>query len=187
MATHSRVLAWRIPGTGEPSGLPSMGSHRVVHGWNDLAAVAAVNQGGWCFSFSESLWLYGYLAADCGSLTILSLCSNQKRTLKRAVSTFRTKKGVGISWQVEIAWHIAGFCQYCLTLLYYWVFPGGLDGKEPACSVGDLGLISGLGRSPQEGNGNPFHYSCLENPMDRGVWLQSTGLQRVGIMPTVKI
>ena len=37
MATHSSVLAWRIPGTGEPSGLPSMGSHRVRHNWNDLA------------------------------------------------------------------------------------------------------------------------------------------------------
>ena len=38
MATHSRVLAWRIPGTGEPGGLPSMGSHRVGHDWSDLAA-----------------------------------------------------------------------------------------------------------------------------------------------------
>jgi len=42
MATHSRVLAWRIPGTGEPGGLPSMGSHRVGHDWSDLAAAAAV-------------------------------------------------------------------------------------------------------------------------------------------------
>ena len=38
MATHSSVLAWRIPGTGEPSGLPSMGSHRIGHDWSDLAA-----------------------------------------------------------------------------------------------------------------------------------------------------
>ena len=41
MATHSGVLAWRIPGTGEPGGLPSMGSHRVGHDWSDLAAAAA--------------------------------------------------------------------------------------------------------------------------------------------------
>ena len=41
MAIHSSVLAWRIPGTGEPGGLPSMGSHRVGHDWSDLAAVAA--------------------------------------------------------------------------------------------------------------------------------------------------
>ena len=38
MATHSSVLAWRIPGTGEPGGLPSLGSHRVGHDWSDLAA-----------------------------------------------------------------------------------------------------------------------------------------------------
>ena len=40
MATHSSVLAWRIPGTGEPGGLPSMGSHRVEHDWGDLAEAA---------------------------------------------------------------------------------------------------------------------------------------------------
>ena len=38
------VLAWRIPGTGEPGGLPSMGSHRVGHDWSDLAAAAAAVQ-----------------------------------------------------------------------------------------------------------------------------------------------
>ena len=44
MATHSSVLAWRIPGTREPGGLPSMGSHRVGHDWSDLAAAAAAAQ-----------------------------------------------------------------------------------------------------------------------------------------------
>ena len=43
MATHSSVLAWRIPGTGELGGLPSMGSHRVRHDWSDLAAAAAMS------------------------------------------------------------------------------------------------------------------------------------------------
>ena len=38
MATHSSILAWRIPGTGKPGGLPSTGSHRVRHDWSDLAA-----------------------------------------------------------------------------------------------------------------------------------------------------
>ena len=42
MATHSSVLAWRIPGTGEPGGLPSMGLHRVGHDWSDLAAAVSV-------------------------------------------------------------------------------------------------------------------------------------------------
>ena len=49
-------------------------------------------------------------------------------------------------------------------------FPGGSDGKESTCNAGDLGLILGWGRFPGEGKGNPLQYSCLENPMDRGVW-----------------
>ena len=53
MATHSSVLAWRISGTGEPGGLPSMGSHRVGHYRSDSAAAAArlttVNTSGQCF------------------------------------------------------------------------------------------------------------------------------------------
>ena len=43
IVTHSSVLAWRIPGMGEPGGLPSMGSHRVGHDWSDLAAAAAAS------------------------------------------------------------------------------------------------------------------------------------------------
>ena len=49
-------------------------------------------------------------------------------------------------------------------------FSGGSDDKEFACNAGDLGSIPGLGRSPGGGHGNPFQYSCLENPMDRGAW-----------------
>ena len=49
-------------------------------------------------------------------------------------------------------------------------FPGSSDGKESTCSVGDLGLIPGLGGSPGGGHGNPLQYSCLENPGDRGAW-----------------
>ena len=49
-------------------------------------------------------------------------------------------------------------------------FPGGSEVKASACNVGDLGSISGSGRSPGEGNGTPLQYSCLENLMDRGAW-----------------
>ena len=49
-------------------------------------------------------------------------------------------------------------------------FPGGSDGKESACSVGDSGSIPVLGSSPEEGQGNPLQYSCRENPIDRGAW-----------------
>ena len=57
--------------------------------------------------------------------------------------------------------------------------PWWLSGKESACNSGDLASIPGLGRSPGVGHGNPFQYSCLENSMDGGAWLQSMGLQRV--------
>ena len=68
MATHSSVLAWRIPGTGEPGGLPSMGSHRVGHDWSDLAAAAAV-------VISDDEHLFICLLAICRNV-ILSFLRN---------------------------------------------------------------------------------------------------------------
>ena len=49
-----------------------------------------------------------------------------------------------------------------------WGFPGGSVVKNPLVNTGDMGLIPGSGRSPGEGNGNPFQYFCWDNPMDRG-------------------
>ena len=63
---------------------------------------------------------------------------------------------------------------HCLADLWgitgFLAVPGGLDGKESACSGGDLGLILGLGRSLGGGHGNPLQCSRLENPMDGGAW-----------------
>ena len=62
-----------------------------------------------------------------------------------------------------------------------WGFSGGSDGKESACSVGDLGSILELGRSPRVLNGYPLQYPCLENSMDRGAWWAAVhGVTRVG-------
>ena len=47
-------------------------------------------------------------------------------------------------------------------------FPGNSNSKESVCNDGDLGSMPELGRSPGRGHGNPFQYSCLENPMDGG-------------------
>ena len=71
MATHFSVLAWRIPGTGEPSGLQSMESHRVGHDWNDLAAVV-----------------------PCPALTVASWTAY--RFLRRQVRW----SGIPISWRI---------------------------------------------------------------------------------------
>ena len=57
-----------------------------------------------------------------------------------------------------------------ISVSVLWGFPGGSDSKESACNAGDLGSIPLLGRSSGEGNGNPLQCSCLENPMNRGVW-----------------
>ena len=67
--------------------------------------------------------------------------------------------------------------RYQELLRWYSLFD--TDGKESACSAGDLGMIPGSGRSPGEGNGYPLQYSCLENSMDRGAWwLNFTNFQR---------
>ena len=52
----------------------------------------------------------------------------------------------------------------------HWGFPSGSEDKESTCNAGDASSLSGLGRSPGEGYGCPFQYSCLKNPMDRGAW-----------------
>ena len=60
MATHSSILAWRIPGTEEPGGLPSMGSHRVRHDWSDLAAAAALEIRPWVKHRAQGVYLRDY-------------------------------------------------------------------------------------------------------------------------------
>ena len=57
-------------------------------------------------------------------------------------------------------------------------FSCGSDGKESACNVGDLGLITGFGRSPGEANGLPLQYSGLENSIVRGTWQAIDGITK---------
>ena len=57
--------------------------------------------------------------------------------------------------------------------MYILGFPEGSSGKESPCSAGatgDVNSVPGSGRAPGGGNGNPFQYSCLGSPMDRGAW-----------------
>ena len=66
MATHTGVLAWRVPGTGEPGGLPSVGSHRVGHDWSDLAAAIAAKKssrsnGYWIINRTPRKWREKYV------------------------------------------------------------------------------------------------------------------------------
>ena len=61
----------------------------------------------------------------------------------------------------------------CSSWHYFMCFPRSSVGKESAYNARNLGLIPGSGRFPGEGNGNPFRYSCLGKPMDRGAWWAS--------------
>ena len=66
-------------------------------------------------------------------------------------------------------------CIFPLKLFYAFLvthlgFPGSSDGRESACNARDAGSIPRMGRSPGERTGDPLHYSCLKNPMDRGAW-----------------
>ena len=58
----------------------------------------------------------------------------------------------------------------CISVSIRIGLPWGLNGKESAYNAGDAGWVPGLGRSPEERNGNLLQYSCLENPMNRGAW-----------------
>ena len=69
----------------------------------------------------------------------------------------------------------------CLSISVCMKFPGGSDCKESAHNTGDLGLVPGLGRSPEGGHGNPPQYSCLENSMDRGAFQATVhGVAKIG-------
>ena len=72
MATHSSILAWRIPGMGEPGGLPSMGSHRVGHDWSDLAAAAAAV----CICPNTSLPIYPSLFPSHNHQFLFYICDS---------------------------------------------------------------------------------------------------------------
>ena len=72
-----------------------------------------------------------------------------------------------------LIWFVNTDCELILNVGFVMClagFPHSLIGKESTCNAGALGSIPGLGRSPEEGNGTPPQYSCLENPMGRGAW-----------------
>ena len=89
MATHSSVLAWRIPGTGEPGGLPSVGSHRVRHNWSDLAAGAAKLPylfGEWFMLLFKSL-VRKFESQNCSRKTSISVLLTMSKPLTVWITT----------------------------------------------------------------------------------------------------
>ena len=152
MEAHSSVPAWRIPGTGEPGGLPSVGSQRVGYDWSDFAAAAYIPE--WVLLLPQSLELpiaHSSCSINIG-ITIKMLFFIKKRSFLMSLR---------YNWQnFKISNIDSGF-------------PGGMvvENLPPrAGDRGDVSLIPGSGRSPGLGNGNPLQYSCLENAMDGGAY-----------------
>ena len=113
MATHSSVLAWRMPGTGESGGLPSMGSHRVGHDWSDLAAVLFKPACTFCledFALSYvSLLLYLYMQfSKCLNFNILKpfhlIANNPNYFL-----------GPTYLYSCHLSFHSQEFCKCCFA------------------------------------------------------------------------
>ena len=110
MATHSSVLAWRIPGTEEPGGLPSMGSHRVRHDWSNLAAAAAAYR----------TWVHAQSLQSCLTLCNPMDCSPpgssihgilQARILDRVAISSTPNQGSNLGLL-----HLL----HCRRILYHW-------------------------------------------------------------------
>ena len=97
------------------------------------------------------------------SLGLIGLTSLQSKGLSRVFSSTTVRRHQFFSTQPFLL---------SSSHIHTWLsFPGGSDGKESACNVGDLDSIPGLGRTSAEGRGKPLQYSCLENPHgQRGAW-----------------
>ena len=126
-------------------------------GWHDLLQGSFLTQGS-NPGLPHRRWIL-YPLSHLGSPIFYSGCTNLHSH----------------QWYTRVSFSLYP-CQYCylsfliIAILTGSGFPDSSDGKQSACSVGDPGLISGLKRSPGEGNGNPLQYSCLENPKDGRSW-----------------
>jgi len=105
MATHSSVLAWRIPGTAEPGGLPSVGSHRVGHGWSDLAvaAVISVRKAIIKISTNNKCW------RECGAKGTLLHCWWECKSIQLLWKTHKQST----LWKCCAGWNTVNWKQDC--------------------------------------------------------------------------
>ena len=186
MATHSSILAWRIPWTEEAGGLQSTGLQRVGHDWATSLhfrrrkwmefklSTFGLNGKVWKQKQSHKngleVWILSFLTGSM-CYTVLQSCltfcdpmdcsppsSSVHGILLAILELVAMPSSRGSSWLRN--WT-------CVSK----VFPHSSISKIVCLQCRrDLGLIPGSGRSPGEENGNPFQYSCLENPMDRGAW-----------------
>ena len=150
MATHSSVPAWRIPGTGEPSGLPSVGSHRVGHDWSDLAAAAAAAElilPHWLYmhevfldlnpTFPASLslrmlFIHSFWNTSSTSRKILLFPKFLAQTLLSLIYSFKSLSQVSLTQRLT-----TGFLVMMAMFHPYYVQPGGCWPNVPIVSLKD--------------------------------------------------
>ena len=152
----------------------------VAHGISNLLAECRIfNYGIWtlnCSMWHLAPWpgiepwllaLGAWRLSHCTSREVPGFTNSNSCTISSHFSVFwfsHLEKRV--PWKVKMIDKVVLITE--LMMLSWW-----LSDKESSCNAGDAGdagSISGLGRSPGEGRGNPLQYSCLENPMDRGAW-----------------
>ena len=176
MAAHSSVLAWRIPGTAEPGGLLSVGSHRVGHNWSDFAAAAAA----WIWDEHQlSLPWRFHTKTRLSNFSWKIRCSNWSSS----TAHFSQRNWFPVCLVHRLTPHFWGLivselekamAPHSSTLA--WKIPwmeepgrlqsmGSLESDTTERLHFDFSL-SCIG----EGNGNPLQCSCLENPRDGGAW-----------------
>ena len=134
------------------------GSRSLVT-WANFALTVCVShssvQEGWGYQMVFPVFLTLYVLLQFSKLGLNSL-----KCLSRALCL--TKPLEGDSLALKLISQIKGTTRITV--------PADSDSKASAYNAGNPGLISGSGRSPGEGNGNPLQYSCLENPMVGGIW-----------------
>ena len=148
MATHSSVLAWRIPGTGEPGGLPPMGSHRVGHDWSDLAAATKRLR-----TPSVDWHLFSLVLGEVTITSIQFIMSSYWKSLRRPPylnGTVITLHSYTLKFSSKLS---------SLPTEFMSIFKSSVLRK---------GTFVSFAYAIGEGNGNPLQYSCLANPMDGG-------------------
>ena len=166
MATHSGILTREIPRTEEPGRLQSIVlqsrtrlSMRIHRPWdrnNKNKFLIYVTT----WKMLNNIWIKTKVGCKSQSAQWLQLCKTCIN--KNKMSLNKWKKFNLLEW-LEC-------CLFLCILLELDSFPGGSDGKEFACSVGDLGLIPGWEDPLEKGTGYPLQYSGLENSIDRGAW-----------------
>ena len=133
---------------------------------------------GWILNYYWNIWMFpGFpggsdckeSACNAGDLGLIPGSLGKKDPLEKGMATHSSLLACRIPWTEEPCglWSVGSQRVGHNWVTNIWLFPGfpsGSADKESACSVGDLGLIPALGRSPGEQHSNPLHYSCLENP-----------------------